>query len=137
MASRTATIAGVNLLREDNSNMSVDVAGSRVRLAEVLLRNDTADTVIGGTDTLDVTLAAIQSALQNTRRDGRVATVRAASVSGAAVVGNAAYAATMTFGSTISLTPRSPNDWTTNATLPNNATATLRPYALVVAYTLS
>lgn len=117
--------------------MSVDVAGSRVRLAEVLLRNDTADTVIGGTDTLDVTLAAIQAALQNTRRDGRVATVRAASVSGAAVVGNAAYAATMTFGSTISLTPRSPNDWTTNATLPNNATPTLRPYALVVAYTLS
>lgn len=117
--------------------MSVDSAGSRVRVAEVFLRNDTSDTVVGGTDTLDVTLAAIQTAIQNSRRDGLTATVRAASVSGTAVVGSTAYAATMSYGSTIALTPKSTSDWSTNATLPNNTSPTLRPYAITVAYTLS
>tara|TARA_R110000868_G_scaffold62436_1_gene188646 strand:+ start:920 stop:1327 length:408 start_codon:yes stop_codon:yes gene_type:complete len=135
MAARTATVKGIRLVRGDDSAMSAETDNTRTHYAEVSLANDTASTVIGGTDTLDLDLS---TGIQNSRRDGKTVTVRSAAVCIPALVGSTFYTATNSLSSnTISLTPKLAADWTTNATLPANTTATNRPFTVLVVYTVA
>ena len=134
MAARTATAKGVRIVRGDDLAGSNETDTTRTWYAEVALQNDTANTVIGGTDTLDLNLA---TEIQNSRRDGKTVTVRSAAVATAALLGTTFYTATSSLSTnTISLTPKTA-DWSTNATLPANSTATIRPYMVLVVYTVA
>ena len=58
-------------------------------------------------------------------------------VVGAAVVGGTSYAASHAVSTnTIQLTPKT-SDWSTNATLPANTSATQRYYRVIAGYTVA
>jgi len=134
MASRTATVQAVNLVRGPDDAYGNENAGYTVYSAEISLWNNTSSTVAGGTDTLDCNLA---TAIEDARRDGKTVTIRSMAVVGAAVVGGTSYAASHAVSTnTIQLTPKT-SDWSTNATLPANTSTTQRYYRVVAGYTVA
>jgi hypothetical protein len=134
MASRTATVQAVNLVRGPDDAYGNEAAGYTVHSAEISLWNNTSSTVAGGTDTLDCNLA---TAIEDARRDGKTVTIRSMAVVGAAVVGGTSYAASHAVSTnTIQLTPKT-SDWSTNATLPANTSTTQRYYRVVAGYTVA
>ena len=134
MASRTATVQAVNLVRGPDDAYGNEAAGYTVYSAEISLWNNTSSTVAGGTDTLDCNLA---TAIEDARRDGKTVTIRSMAVVGAAVVGGTSYAASHAVSTnTIQLTPKT-SDWSTNATLPANTSTTQRYYRVVAGYTVA
>ena len=134
MAARTATVQAVNLVRGPDDAYGNENAAFTMFSAELSIWNNTANTVIGGTDTLDCNLA---TAIQNARRDGKTVTIRSASVVGSANVAGTGYNATSSLSNnTVSLSPVA-SDWSTNATLPANTSVTNRYYRVSCGYTVA
>lgn len=134
MAARTATVQAINLVRGPDDAYGNEDAKYTVFSAELSIWNNTSNTVIGGTDTLDCDLA---TAIQNARRDGKTVSIRSAAVVGCANVAGTSYAATSSLSTnTISLTPKS-SDWSSNATLPANTSVTNRYYRIIAGYTVA
>jgi hypothetical protein len=135
MAARTAIVRAVEIVRgNDQARNGETLTATKVAL--VSIDNGSVGTVIGGTDTLDCDLSAAISAVV---RNGRTVAVRGACVAGPAHVSGTAYAATHSLSSnTISLTPKSASDWSTNATLPvGPVSANDRPFMVAVCYSES
>lgn len=131
MAARTAVVRAVEIVRGDDRARNGE-STTATKVALISIDNGSVGTVIGGTDTLDCDLSAALAAVV---RNGLTASVRGASVAGAAYVSGTAYAATSSLSSnTISLTPKT-TDWSTNATLPiGPVSANDRPYMIAVTY---
>lgn len=131
MAARTALVRAVEIVRGDDAGFPGETL-TNTKIAHVHIENGEANVVTGGTDTLDCDLSA---AIAGKVRNGKTVTVRGACVVRAAYVGSTAYAATHTLSSnTISLTPKSASDWSTNANLPANTSQTIRAYVIAVGY---
>jgi hypothetical protein len=101
--------------------------------ATIMVINDTASTVIGGTDTLDLNVA---TEIQNSRRNGKTVTLRGAVVAIPAVVGNTVYTGSVALSgsTTIQITPKD-TSWGGTPTLPANTSTTQRPYGITVVFT--
>lgn len=128
MASRTGTVKSVVLLRGDDD---ASPAGLSVKNYLVQVQNDTASTVIGGTDTLDV--ATLGATIGNWVRDGKTRTVLGVAGFRPALVASTEYGLTVAMNSTtLEITPKLASDWSTNATLPANTSTTNRPYSVLV-----
>ena len=133
MASRTGTLKSVVLVRGEDDQAS---AGTVVRTYEVQVQNDTANTVIGGTDTLDI--ATLGASIKSSVSGRGTFTVVAVSGSKPALVASTEYGMTAAMSSTtLQITPKSASDWSTNATLPANSSVTLRPYSVLVTVLVS
>lgn len=122
----------LELLRGNDAAVRGETTGA-LFTGVLYLRNDTANTVIGGTDTLDV--AGISAALTALRRNGKTCTVRKRALYQCAVAGDVSYAGTVGGTTDLTISPTSVADYTTNATLPANTTATQRPYGVYLAWT--
>lgn len=115
MAVVTAALVDMKILEGGQESVGT---GAR-RLKVILFVNNGATQVAGGTDTLavavDTLLAGIRSGATFTLRDWAV-------WQGGRNSSNTEYVATGTVnGSTISLTPKTPSDWSTNATIAASA----------------
>jgi hypothetical protein len=132
MASRTALVRAVEIVHGDDSAFPGETL-TNCKCAIVYIENGTSSTVAGGTDTLDCDLGA---AIQGKVRNGKTVTIRSADVAvGPAYVGGTAYGATSSMSSnTVSITPKSAADWTTNATLPANTSKTDRCFRVACWY---
>lgn len=133
MASRTGTVKSVVLLRGDDDIYPAETTGI-LKTYAVQVVNDTSSTVIGGTDTLDVaTLGATMKSWLGTNKTINVAGADGVALGKCAVVGTTSYSATVAMSSTtLQITPKAASDHSTNATLPANTTATVRPYTILV-----
>lgn len=134
MATRTGSVAAVELVRGPDDAYGNEAATGTMYSASVSIWNDTANTVIGGTDTLST---AVATAIQNSRRDGKTVTLRSAAMVGAAVVGGVTYTGTTTFtGTNVVIDPLN-SAWGGTPTLPANTSTTQRFYRVVVGYTVA
>lgn len=125
MAVVTASLVDCKVL--DGSYDAGSINTTR-RVRAVLYVTNGATAVAGGTDTLDVVVSTL---LAQAMRNGKTYTLRDWMVYQPAQSSAAAFAATGTVsGSTISLTPKTPSDWSTNATL--GASAAVVPYGIAV-----
>ena len=128
MASRTGTVKSVTVIRGDDDQSA---GGLSVKNYAVQVQNDTANTVIGGTDTLDV--ATLGATIGSWVRDGKTRTVLAVGGMRSALVASTEYGLTAAMSSTtLQITPKLAADWSTNATLPANSSTTYRPYTIMV-----
>lgn len=99
----------------DNPPQVAGISYSKRVLMKLVFDNSTT-AVVGGTDTLAIDVAAAAEARQ---RQGFTYVVRSYQLVQPAQSSSTEYAATMTLsGTTLSLTPKTPADWSTNATLP-------------------
>lgn len=128
MASRTATLMGLNIVRGPD-----DVSSAQQLMSvELSLYNNTANTVIGGTDTLDFDVSSATAGIPAQFRNGKTISLIDAHVCGNALSGSTEYWATTALSTnTIQLTPKAVSDYSTNATLPANTTAVNRPYRVL------
>lgn len=127
MASRAGTIASFEILRGPDA-ASPGEAG--LKLVALDVWNNTASTVIGGTDTLD--FATVGASIAGFIRNGKTITVLSVSVAQSADVAGTLYGASAAMSSTtLQLTPLTDAAWTANATLPANTSATRRPYRVI------
>lgn len=132
MASRTGTLKNVELIRGDHSAYGGETTGS-LKCAIVYVQNDTANTVAGGTDTLDIATLGATMAGSHIRNGKTITVVDVAPAQGA-VVGGTSYGCTVAMSSTtLQITPKT-SDWSTNGTLPANTSTTQRPYGIFVSY---
>lgn len=133
MASHTGTLKSVSLIRaEDDQSTS----GTVTRTYEIQVQNDTASTVIGGTDTLDI--ATLGASIKADQKLSGTLTVVSVAPSKPALVASTEYGATAAMSSTtLQITPKSVSDWSTNATLPANTSVTYRPYSILVVVKVS
>ena len=114
MATRTATIQSVEILRGDDDQNGTT---SRTRRVVVGFVNNTGSTVIGGTDTLRI--ADVGASIADFTSDGLVYTLRAAAIYANARVASVSYFGTLSLSSNqVDLTPKAVSDYSTNATLP-------------------
>lgn len=131
MASRTGTVKSVVVVRGDDDIYAGETTGI-LKNAFVQVQNDTANTVIGGTDTLDV--ATLGATMKSWLRTNKTITVAHVASAKAAVVGGTTYGSTSAMSSTtLQITPKT-SDHSTNGTLPANTSVTQRPYTIFVAY---
>lgn len=101
-------------------------ASTTKRMRVLFLIDNGATQVAGGTDTLDL---VVSTACQNALRRSDTFTLRDWAVWQTGRSTSTDYAATGTVsGSTISLTPKTPADWSTNATVA--ASALVVPYGI-------
>jgi len=134
MATRTGSVQAVELVRGPDDAYGNEAATGTLFSASVSIWNNTATTVIGGTDTLSTAVAA---AIQSSRRDGRTVTLRSAAMVGAAVVGGVTYTGTTTFtASNVVIDPLTVA-WGGTPTLPANTSETQRYYRVVVGYSVA
>lgn len=142
MAAVTAIISGFHQIQGDHQASAGTNQGNEFK--GLLYIHNGATAVAGGTDTLDCNLA---TAIQNQRRNGKTVTViTSAHVAIAECARNAsgtAFDASFTISTnTISITPKTPSDGTTNATIAasaiggdgGNIKSEARPYAVFVSY---
>lgn len=133
MASRTGTLKSVSVLRGEDDQAPGEAI---VRNFAVQVQNDTANTVIGGTDTLDI--ATLGASIKSAIGESKTVTVVGVGLMRPALVGSTVYGATVAMSSTtLQITPKAAADWSTNATLPANSTATNRPYTVFVSALVS
>ena len=141
MAAVTAIIAGFRIYEGDHQASAGSNQGNEFKGA--LYIHNGATQVAGGTDTLDCNLA---TAIQNQRRNGKTVTViTIAHVAIAECARNAsgtAFDASFTISSnTVSLTPKTLADGTTNATIAASAiggdTGNIKPEARAYAVFVS
>lgn len=133
MATRTGSVQAVELVRGPDDAYGNEAATGTMLSASVSIWNNTANTVIGGTDTLSTAVAA---AIQSARRDGKTVTLRSAAMVGAAVVGGVTYTGTTTFTSANVVIDPLNAAWGGTPTLPANTSDTQRFYRVVVGYTV-
>jgi len=134
LATRTGSVQAVELVRGPDDAYGNEAATGTLYSASVSIWNNTASTVIGGTDTLSTAVAA---AIQSSRRDGKTVTLRSAALVGAAVVGGVTYTGTTTFTSTnVSIDPLN-SAWGGTPTLPANTSDTQRFFRVVVGYSVA
>lgn len=136
MASRAATIVGFKIL-EGDQGAGLGETLARLRKGVVYVDNQTSSDVVGGTDTLDA--ATIGAAIAGLLRDGKSVVVRDATLYECAIINNAgtrtSLAATITLsGTTVSASPLSVADYSTNATW-THGTVTERPLGIFVSWT--
>lgn len=131
MASRTATVVGIELLRGNDGQMDGETSASLFS-GVIHLQNDTANTVIGGTDTLGV--ANISTVITAWRKNGKTCTVRSRALMRTANVAGTAYAGTVAGTTDLTIAPLSSSDYSSNATLPAGTSQTLRPYAVFLTW---
>lgn len=132
MASRTGTLVGVEVLRGNDDAYPAETTGA-IKRGVVTLWNNTASTVIGGTDTLD--LATLGASIASALGTGKTCTIRSVALYGCAVVAGTSYAATCAMSSTtLQLSPTAVSDFSTNATLPANTSTTQRYYQVFVTW---
>ena len=138
MAVVTAVNTYAEIIRGDDA-ASTGTNQSNLFEAHVYGHNG-ATAVAGGADTLDFDLDAI---LEGVFRNGKTVTVRTVAVCQTARnTGGTAFAATVSLAAeTASLTPKTPADWTTNATIAANGIGGAaftdvgaRPYGLAVCF---
>lgn len=135
MASRTGTLLSVVVL-EGPANAYPAETTAQLKRGVVQLWNNTASTVIGGTDTLD--LATLGASIASNLRNGKTCTIRSVALYEPAVVAGTSYAATCAMSSTtLQLSPTAVSDFSTNATLPANTSTTQRPYSVFVTWSES
>jgi len=132
MASRTGTVVAIELVRGNDGSAGGETTGS-LFAGIVHIQNDTANTVIGGTDTLDV--AGISTVITAWRKNGKTCTVRSRALARTAHVGTTSYAGTVEGTTDLTISPTAVSDYSANATLPANTTATVRPYGVFVTWT--
>lgn len=133
MASRTGTLKSVAVVRGEDDQAPGE---SIVRNYAVQVQNDTASTVIGGTDTLDI--ATLGASIKSAVGAAGTFTVVAVACMRPALVGSTVYGATVAMSSTtLQITPKAASDWSTGATLPANTTTTNRPYTILVSVLVS
>lgn len=123
-------MAAVTATRVDNEILKGNYDGSGAnaikRLRGILYVTNGATQVAGGTDTLDVD---VQTLLRAALGRSDTFTLRDWMVFQNAQSSSVSYAATGTVSSnTISLTPKTPADWSTNATI--SASALVVPYGI-------
>lgn len=132
MASRSGTITSIEVLRGPDAAYPAETTAALKR-GVVQVWNNTASTVIGGTDTLD--LATLGTSIASWLRTGKTCTVRSVALFECAVVGGTSYAATVAMSSTtLQISPTAVSDFSTNATLPANTSTTQRPYSVFVTW---
>jgi len=125
MAAVTATRVDNKVL--EGSNDAGPINTTR-RVRAVIYVSNGATQVAGGTDTLDVNVATMLAAAMD---NGKTYTLRDWMVFQPAQSSAATFAATGTVsGSTISLVPKTPADWSTNATI--TASSLVVPYGIAV-----
>lgn len=128
MASRTGTLKSVVFVRGADDQTT---GGTNVQNLEIQVQNDTANTVVGGTDTLD--LATLGASIKSYLGSNKTFTVLAVAGSRPALVASTEYGLSAAMSSTtLQITPKSAADWSTNATLPANTSTTYRPYSVFV-----
>lgn len=127
MASRAGTIMSFEILRGSD----VAVPGeSGLKLVAVDVQNNTASTVDGSSDTLD--LATFGASIAGFLRNGKTITVLSVCVAQSAVVANTLYGGTAAMNSTtLQIVPKTDAAWTANAILPANSSVTQRPYRVI------
>jgi hypothetical protein len=122
MTAVPATVAGIKVVDGEN-----DPATSSRYVNVLLLVHNGSTQVAGGTDTLDV---AVNTALSNYFRSGETFTLRAAAIAKPAQSNGTVYAGTISLsGSTVSITPKTESDWSTNATIAASALIGLGRYS--------
>lgn len=132
MASRTGTIASIEVLRGPDAAYPAETTGALKR-GIVQVWNNTASTVIGGTDTLDC--ATLGASIASSLRNGKTCTVRSVALFESAVVAGTSYGATVAMSTTtLQISPVAVSDYSTNATLPANTSTTQRPYSVFVTW---
>lgn len=131
MASRTATVVGFEVLRGPDDAYGSETTGALKR-GVIYFQNNTANTVIGGTDTLDV--ANISTVIASWLHTGKTCTVRSRALYGNAVVGGTSYAGTVAGTTDLTISPLSVSDYSSNATMPANTSTTQRPYAVFLTW---
>lgn len=129
MATRTATVVGVSLVRGPDNLIAGETV---VKAYAVLIDNQSGSSVIGGTDTLRVT--SLVTSINSFVKDGKTRTVVGGGVApyqpGVGSDGTA-YGFTYSLSTAqLDLTPESITNWTTDATLP--AGSMQRPFGVVV-----
>jgi len=135
MASRTGTLLSVEVLRGPDGAYPAETT-AQLKRGVVQLWNNTASTVIGGTDTLD--LATLGASIATYLRNGKTCTIRSVALYDCAVVGGTSYAATVAMSTTtLQVSPTAVSDFSTNATLPANTSTTQRPYSVFVTWSES
>lgn len=133
MASRTGTLKSVSVLRGEDDQAPGEAI---VRNYAVQVQNDTASTVAGGTDTLDI--ATLGASIKSAVGANGTFTVVGVGLMRPALVGSTVYGATVAMSSTtLQITPKEAGNWSTNATLPANTTTTNRPYTVLVSVLVS
>lgn len=133
MASRTGTLKSVAVLRGPDDQSP---GGTDVRNFAVQVQNDTANTVAGGTDTLDI--ATLGASIKSWLGASGTFTVVGVALMRPALVASTEYGATVAMSTTtLQITPKSASDWSTNATLPANTSTTNRPYTVFVSAIVS
>lgn len=125
-------MAAVTAVRVDNKILEGSYDASSVnatrRIRAIIYVNNGATQVAGGTDTLDVNVATLLAAALD---NGKTYTLRDWMVFQLAQSSAATFAATGSVsGSTISLTPKTPADWSTNAII--TASSLLVPFGIAV-----
>lgn len=131
MATRTGTVSAYEIVRGPDTQSA---SGKKLRLAILYIWNNTASTVAGGTDTLQVDVSTATLGLAGLH-NGATLTIRSVGMAQAALVSTTEYGATVTFSSnTVSLSPVAVSDWSSNATLPANTSVTYRPYGVAVLF---
>lgn len=140
MTAVSATVQGVVIERGPDDARAAAIG--TLRRATVYFDNGGTTAIAGGTDTLDVDLAA---AIQNSVHDGKTVTVRTFAISQALTtrvastgveVTHAGYATISS--NTVSVTPKS-NGYVTGSTNSTIAASTpiVKPYGVFVAYTVA
>lgn len=125
-------MGGISVVRgDDNAYGGVTTT---LKTFEIQVQNNTASTVIGGTDTLDV--ATLGATLKTMLRTNKTINVVAVQIAREAVVGGTAYGGLAAMSSTtLQITPKASSDHSTNATLPANTSTTQAPYTVrITAY---
>ena len=131
MTARAATVVGVQFLRGPDAALG---ATSKVAIVEVFFNNQSGSTVIGGTDTLDIT--DVGASIAAFARDGKTYVAKAATLGQLAVESSTPYYGTLAVSSgNLALTPKSVSDYTTNATLP--ASYAGNPYSAICTCTVA
>lgn len=126
MATRTATIQSVEILRGDDDQNGTT---SRTRRVVVGFVNNSGSTVVGGgTDTLRI--ANVGTSIADFTSDGLTYTLRAAAIYQNARVSGVSYFGTLALsGNQVDLSPVAVSDYSTAATLP--ASIGDAPYQIV------
>lgn len=130
MAAVSASNTSVEILRADDDAPAFAGESNNFRLKRAVIYGTNGSTAVaGGTDTLDFACGTL---IQNSVRNGKTVTVRAACVYQCASTGATTYAATSSISTnTVSLTPKT-SDWSTNATV--SASTLVKPFAILVSY---
>lgn len=137
MASVPATVRSI-VIERGNDDVHASAIGNLIR-ATIYLDNDGGTAVAGGTDTLNLNLAA---AIQNDLRDGKTVTIRTAAINQALETQTSAgvkacHAGFLSMSSnTASITPKSTSYLTggTNSTIAASTPVSI-PYGIYVAFT--